>query len=322
MSDWQKLQEFIEGHDEAVLLVHEKPDGDCLGSALALGLYLKSRGITPVMPLPDPIPKVYSFLPGQDLVKVKPSGQLEKKAVVIAVDCTDLNRIEYTIPPENPVINIDHHVSNLYFGSLNIVDTGAAAAGEIIYRLFKEGQVDITPDIATLLYVAISTDTGSFIYSNTTPETMQAASELLALKTDLDLVRRHLHEKRPYEELVTVKTALTSLFLENEGMVIGCTLSYSDLQENNLLTADTDGLIGMMRATDGVEVALLFKELRPGEIKVSLRSKNYVDVNLLAGEFGGGGHPRAAGCTVRGNLEKVVEEIVTLAGEYLKRRDS
>lgn len=322
MSDWQELQRRLAGSERVVLLVHEKPDGDCLGAALALGLGLKDRGYKPVLLLPQPIPQIYEFLPGQDLIEVRPPGEINENNAVIAIDCTDLERTEYTLVGDNPMINIDHHISNTFFGGLNIVDTGAAATAEIIYRLFQEGLAKITPDMATLLYVAVSTDTGSFIYSNTTPQTLRIASELLVLKADLDLIRKNLHEKRPYGELVMVKTALCSLFLQGEDRIIGCKLTYSDLCKNNLITTDTDGLVGMLRATDGVEIALLFKELSPGVIKVSLRSKEYADVNKLAGELGGGGHPRAAGCTVRGKLNDVVDHVVSLAINHLKRRDS
>ena len=321
MSEWRQLQKSLTGYEKIILLVHEKPDGDCLGAALALGLGLKGRGFKPVLLLPQPIPKIYAFLPGQELIEVKPSGKINEKAAVIAVDCTDMERTEYELDAANPFINIDHHVSNVFFGVLNIVDTAAAATGEIIYRLFKEGRVPITPDMATLLYVAVSTDTGSFIYRNTTPQTMRIASELLALKADLELIRKNLHEKRPYEELVMVKTALRSLFLKEDGKIIGCKLTYRDLRKNKLITTDTDGLAAMMRATDGVEIALLFKEIGPGVIKISLRSKNYVDVNRLASALGGGGHPRAAGCTVRGKLDDVMENVLSLATDYLQRRD-
>ena len=159
------------------------------------------------------------------------------------MDCTDLRRIKYAIPPANPVVNIDHHISNEFWPAEYSQYPGGRNR-EMVYYLLREGRIDITPEMATLLYVAVSTDTGSFIYSNTTPETLRIASELLALKADLDLVRKNLHEKRPYNELVMVKTALQSLLLSEDGRIISCRLPYADLERNGLITTDTDGFGG------------------------------------------------------------------------------
>lgn len=319
MSDWQKVWSLLAGKEGVVILIHEKPDGDCLGSALALGLCLEKKGIKPVILHNEEPPQLYRFLPGMHLYKVQESLSLAKDSTVIAVDCADQERPGYVIPKENILINIDHHISNNYFGTLNIVDTTAAAAGEIIYRLFQEGGLEISPSMATCLYVAISTDTGSFTYSNTTAKTLRIASELIALGTDLDLIRSNLYEKRPLKELLTVKAALERLFLCGEGRIIGCVLDYETLTNNNLLGVDTDGLIGMMRGTEGVEVALLFKEVKKGEIRVSMRSKLQFDVNVLAQNYGGGGHARAAGCTVKGEMESVRRSVLQNAIEQLKR---
>jgi len=310
MSDWQKLQAYLSPERKIVLLVHEKPDGDCLGSALGLGLFLRELGYCPEIYLPKPIPQLYSFLPGQELIKFKADGAVPENTTVIAVDCGDEKRWDYDLPGSCPLINIDHHISNTMFGVVNIVDTMAAATGEIIYRLMSEAAWELTPDAATCLYVAISTDTGSFRYSNVTPETFRIAGELVAAGADMELVRYELYEKRPLAEILTMKQALETLYFTAEGKIAVARLSYEALSRENLLDTDTDGLIGMLRATDGVELALLFKELEPGTVKVSIRSKSYVDANKLAQSFQGGGHPRASGCTVKGSLRKVEENIL------------
>lgn len=317
MSDWDNIISILAEHQKVILLIHEKPDGDCLGSALALAQGLMQVGKEPQIWHPEPVAAIYSFLPRLDLYKIQPYGQVPPQVPIIAVDCADASRLGYTLAESNQLINIDHHASNDGFGTYNIVDTKAAAAGEIVYRLLKEGARRITPEIATCLYVAISTDTGSFTYSNTTSATLGIASELLTFGAATDLIREHLHEKRPFAELITMKAALENLFISHDKKIIGCTLDYDTLSANHILTADTDGLIGMLRATDGVEVALLFKELEPSQVKVSLRSKSQVDVNVVARQFGGGGHPRAAGCTVNDSLSKVKQSVMEKTLLYL-----
>ena len=321
MNDWQQIKSYLQGYHEIILLVHDKPDGDCLGSGLALCLGLSELGYKPVMLLPEAIPEIYHFLPGQQYVEIRTVSALPERLPVITVDCTDMERLNYVINSSNPILNIDHHVSNNYFGQLNIIDTDAAATGEIIYALFQEASVKITPDIATCLYVAISTDTGSFIYSNTTAKSLRIASDLLSKKTNLDLIRSELHEKRPLAELLTIKAALENLFISKDGKIIVCALAHNELKKKNLLTTETDGLIGMLRATEGVEVALLFKELQPELVKVSLRSKTYLDVNLLAGEFNGGGHAGAAGCTINGDLQNIQRLVLKKTKEHLEKAE-
>lgn len=304
MTEWEEVKAYLNNCRDIALLVHDKPDGDCLGSGLALGLGLKGIGFKPLMYLSEPLPELYRFLPGQDMIRIGPPETIVPGAVIIAVDCGDENRYKTIIPPGSQVINIDHHASNTNFGDLNIVDPSAAAAGEIIYRLFIEGKIEISPDIATCLYIALATDTGSFRFSNMTRNTFAIAGDLVELGAHLDLIRNKLYETRPFDELLTIKAALKTLFRSQDGKLMTCTLPYSDLKNDNLFTAETDGITNMMKSVEGVEVAMLFKELKPDEVKVSFRSKVYFDVNDLAQVFKGGGHPRAAGCTIYDSLDK------------------
>lgn len=313
MSDWQKLQAYLTLGQEVTLLVHEKPDGDCLGSALGLGMFLQAQGYVPWLYLPSPLPELFNFLPGQEMIKVVAQGFVPENTPVIAVDCGDLQRWDYTIPVSSPLLNIDHHVSNTMFGLVNVVDTTAAATGEILYQVMREAGWVITSAVATCLYVAISTDTGSFRYSNVTPETFRIAGELVKAGADLDLIRNELFERRPLAELVTMGLALKSLTFSAERKIASVQLDYALLSKEKLLDADTDGIIGMIRATDGVELALIFKEPEPGKVKVSLRSKSYVDVNQLAQHFQGGGHPRAAGCTISGEFADIYTRVMSEA---------
>jgi len=322
MTKWQEINKWLKEGQEVILLVHEKPDGDCIGSALGFGLFLKTKGFKPVLYLPVPLPVLYTFLPGQELIRVCSPGTLREETPVIAIDCADTKRLGYTVPASSPLINIDHHISNAMFGVVNIVDTHAAAAGEVIYRIIEEEDGPLPPDIATCLYVAIVTDTGSFRYSNVTSETFRIAGNLVLAGADLESVRNRLFESRPLMELLLLNKALETLSITAEGKIMSAQLPYEVLHKENWHDPDTDGLIGIMRATEGVEVALLFKELEPQLVKVSLRSKSYVDANKLARQFEGGGHPRAAGCTVYGPLDQVIRQVMAEAEKAVNEENN
>lgn len=317
MSEWEMLNSILVNYEEAVILVHEKPDGDCLGSGLALGLALQKRGVKALLYLPEPLPDLYSFLPGQEMIRTG-DQEIIQGVLVIAVDCGDEFRFRYKIPEGSTIINIDHHTSNTGFGDLNLIDTHAAAAGEIIYRLLIQGDIEINGDIATCLYVALATDTGSFRFSNMTRDTFAIAGDLVELGADLDLIRNQLYEKRSYDELLALKVAFKNLYRSKEGSLLTCTLTYADMERYNLFSAETDGISTMMRSVDGVEVAILFKALKQDEVKVSFRSKSSFDVNELAMEFKGGGHPRAAGCTIYSSLDEAYSLVIA---EYQRRME-
>jgi phosphoesterase RecJ-like protein len=319
MSTWQEITSFFKDYREIILLIHEKPDGDCLGSALALGHHLSNEGYQPVLYHPEPIPAGYNFLPGQDMIKIYREKELPKGRPIIAVDCADLGRILYSLPQDIPIINIDHHSSNSYFGDFNLVNSKAAATGEIIFELLSEAQKGISFPMATCLYVALSADTGSFRYSNTTAKTFRIAGELLNLGANIELIRGHLFDRRPLTELLMIKLALTKMQFSLNGKIAWSVLSYPELSEHNLLDTDTESVISLLRSVEGVEAALVFKELEPEKVKVSFRSKKLLDVNILANEFGGGGHPRAAGCSLEGNLEELTTKVMRRTESCLRK---
>lgn len=318
MSRWQKIKQSLQNNKEVILLVHEKPDGDCLGSALALGQHLLVEGYQPVLYHPEPIPPTYAFLPGQEMIKIFREKELPGGIPIIAIDCADPGRILYPLP-QTFIINIDHHCSNTFFGNINLIEPEAAATGEIIHELLSESQHQISPSAATCLYVALSADTGSFSYSNTTPRTFKIAGELIQQKADIELIRYNFYERRPLSELLTMKLALTNLRFSANGKIVWSTLSYQEMSARNLLGTDTDSIISLMRSVEGVEVAFIIKEVEPLRNKISVRSKKYLDVNLLANEFGGGGHCRAAGCTIEGDINEITARFVERAEKYLKK---
>jgi len=302
-----------------VLTTHIHADGDAIGSLLALGLALLNSGKNAVMIHSEPVPESYRFLPGAEQVRLVQDLKEEKFEVGIALDCTSLSRsgdAEQVLQKADCIINIDHHISNEFFGHINMVETEAAATGEMVCNLLVKGGFTVTPDIATNLYTAIITDTGSFRHQNTTANCFRTSAYLLECGADHSCIQHHLYEQRSLESLRFLVNVLHTLSLNENGMIAWMTISKDLIKEED----NSEGLIDYAKSLKGVEVAILFKELDSGEIKVSFRSKSFVDVNQLAAHFGGGGHERAAGCSIKGNLKEVEQLVIRKAEEYLAKR--
>lgn len=302
-----------------VLTTHIHADGDAFGSLLALGLALLNCGKKAVMIHAEPVPDSYRFLPGAGQVRLVQDLKEEKFEVGIALDCTSLSRAgdaEQVLKKAECIINIDHHISNEYFGQFNMVDTKAAATGEMVCNLLVKGGFTITPDIATDLYTAIITDTGSFRHQNTTANCFRTAAYLLECGAAHNLIQHYLYEQRSLESLRFLVNVLQTLTLNKNGMIAWMSIPKDLITEED----NSEGLIDYAKSLKGVEVAILFKELDSGEIKVSFRSKSFADVNQLAAHFGGGGHERAAGCSIKGNLKEVEQLVIRKTEEYLAKR--
>lgn len=323
--DIEKAVEILRRAQKILLVSHAVPDGDSIGVLLGLGLGLEAKGQEVIMAMPEEVPALYRFLPGWE--KIKKCTEIESiPDTVVFLDCTDTERAGNELVQrlkENPpffLVNIDHHVSNQRFGQINLVEEKAAATAEIVYELLQSLNVEINSSIAVALYTAIATDTGSFRYSNTTPHTHRLAAELLERGADLNLVRKHLYEMRPLESLYMTREALKTLQTTADGRIAWMVLTQEVLAQAQ--SADyygyLEGLINYPRSIKGVEIAIFFREIEPGIVKVGFRSKeDNVDVNLLASQFGGGGHQKASGCTVNGEINAVVEEIVSKAHAFL-----
>lgn len=315
-----KVAEVLNRAKSVWIASHMVPDGDCIGSTIALALGLKSREQEVIAINGDPVPETYRFLKGSDLIKL-PSSLNKIPDVVVLVDCTDLDRageeIKKKLETTRCIINIDHHVSNSYFGHINYVKEEASATGQLVSDLIKEMRIKITPEIATALYTAIVTDTGSFQYENTSPEAFRLAAEFLENGADHNNVRNYLWERKPLSSILLLKEVLPTLTFAEDGKVAWMFLSRKLYNQLGLVPEYCEGLINYPRAIEGVEVALFFRELEDGRVKVGLRSKNYVNVNEIACLLGGGGHQRAAGCTVEGPLEKAIQLVVLSVRERL-----
>ncbi len=299
---------------------HVSADGDAIGSSLALALALKNAGKKVIVYLEENIPTVYRFLPGTELACFYDT-QDEVMDINIALDTGDVGRLGTRGDAffEAPcTINIDHHVTNTKFALLNFVDDMSASTGEIVYTLLKKLKLGIDRDIAACLYTAVSTDTGGFKYSNTTSETHRIASELLATGIDIGELSQRIFDNTTYTKLKLTQKAIELLELHENAKLAAVAISQADLQATGAKDEDCDGIVNIGRSIEGVEVSVLVKEKNAEEVRVNLRSKTHVDVSEVAAAFGGGGHKRAAGCTVKGSLQEVKEQMIKVLKEKLQ----
>lgn len=307
-----KIADLISRKDNFVIIPHRNPDGDCLGSAVALAYALRNMGKTAFISLPN--------CPGDRLLFMWDDGLATPDGFVcevcIAVDVAStymMAQLEDEIFKTAPcTVCLDHHGTNPGFAQYNYVDGKAAACGEVIYRLLEHMGVDIDVKIASALYGAIASDTGSFRYSNTTGDTHRITSELIDAGIDAAGIMKRLFETKKKNELAAMAGIVANMEYYFDGKVC---LTYvdSELLEKYGVTFDgIDEYVGLPRTVEGVEVGVFLKCYGPSETKVSLRSNEYVNVAELAASIGGGGHMRAAGVTVEDNLENTKNIILDL----------
>ncbi len=286
----------------ALMLGHVHPDGDVLGTLLGLGLAMEAAGWSVTYAGPDPVPDVLDFIPGSDRWQVWRTAPRRFDTVVLT-DCPNDGRTEGLLDaargPESHVLNIDHHPDNRRYGTINWIDSSAAATGEMIHDLIAALGWPIGADIALGLYTAVHTDTGSFRYSNTTPRTFRIAAALTAAGAEPALVTDRLYQRRPKDALPTLGRLLERVEVSDDGQV--ATLTVPEGMASDAFMAAED-LVTYPRSIAGVRVAVLLRAEPDGKIKASLRGKGDVPVNRIAHRFGGGGHENAAGCTLPGPL--------------------
>src|SRR5712692_11682535 len=302
---------------EALMLGHVHPDGDVLGTLLGLGLAMERAGWTVTYAGPDPVPEVLDFLPGGDRWQVWRAAP-QRFDTVILTDCPNDGRTEGLLESarsaDGQVLNIDHHPDNRRYGTVNWIDTSAAATGEMVFDLVRALGLKMTRDIALNLFTALHTDTGSFRYSNTTARTFQIAAELTACGAEPALVSDRLYQRRPKEALVKLGEVLQRVQVSADGRVAWLAVPRGLASEAFLAAED---LVTYPRSIEGVQVAVLLREEAPGVVKASLRGKGEVAVNRIAHRFGGGGHENAAGCTLAGTLEDATATLLAAVNQIL-----
>lgn len=298
-----------------LIACHENPEGDAIGSELALALALRKMGKTATVLNADPVPANLLFLPGADTVVFAEDGS--KYDVAVVVDCGSperTGRIAQELLKCPVLINIDHHRTNGDLGELSLVDPDAAATGLLVHRVLSEMKYEVDLDVATNLYVAVLTDTGSFHYGSSSPEAFEVAGEMVRRGVDPWAVAEQVYETQSVHRLRLLGRVLDSLDVSSDGRVACITTMREDLREFDSGKDALEGFINYPRSIVGVEVAVSFREEEGGVFRVSFRSKGRVDVSAVAARFGGGGHHNAAGCTVPGTLAEVKKRVLeTLA---------
>lgn len=318
--DFAAILDLLQTKRRFLILLHVNPDGDSIGSSIGLGLALIGVGKEVTLVSPDEIPQTYRFLAGSE--KFVPPGQVTGRFdAALFLDCGDLER---TGPAADLIrlcdvkVNIDHHITNPSYGDLNYIDPTAAAVGEQIYHLISAAGWEITETIANALYASIVTDTGSFRYENTTPDSHLIAAHLLTFGAQPQVISREIYESRSEAATRLLAAALASLRVDGDGTVASVVVRREMYRVSCASDEDAEGLVNYPRAIAGVEVAIAFREVGEQQVRVNLRSKQFVDVSRVAARWGGGGHARAAGCTIQRPLDQARADVVAAAIEAVR----
>ncbi len=315
-SDLQAVAAALREHDRFLVVTHENPDGDALGSLLATTLALRQLGKDALMFLSGdaPLPREYAFMQLDGLRRELPDDMEER--VLVAVDCAKVDRIGPDRAPEERarlVVNIDHHHDNSRFGDINLIAPEASSTGELLRDVFRELGVELTAEIAEPLYIALVTDTGRFQYSSTKPKSYRLAAELIEAGADFHAVFKQVYESLELAKLKLLARALDRTRVLEGGRMIVSHLLRTDFAEVGAVEAYSEGIIDFLRAVEGAELAVLIREpprdTGPAR-RVSLRASiDELDVSAIARAFGGGGHRQAAGFSSEASIDEITELI-------------
>ena len=299
---------FLTKYDSFLLMAHVAPDGDTLGSCLALQKLLQQLGKQAWVVCDDPLPHLYAFLPGADGL-LAPDAAVDAQAFV-AVDCADVGRTgsQWDRVGTKPSLCIDHHITNPGFADVNYIED-CAATGELITLLYDAFGQPINPEVGACLYTAIATDTGNFAYSSVTPRTFALMGKVMESGFDLPECNRLIYRNQRLQKLRMTARTVENAKLYRDGQVIVATLSKAETEAVDGLKADAEGIIDSLRDVETVAVACFLREEGASEVKLSLRAKDRVDCAALARAYGGGGHLRAAGATLHMSLAEAEAEV-------------
>jgi phosphoesterase RecJ-like protein len=315
-TDLAAVADALRANDRFVVVSHENPDGDSLGSLLATTLALRQLGKDAIMYLSGdtPIPREYGFMPFDDLTHEVPADIRER--VLVAVDCAKADRIGPNPEPllqASVTVDIDHHHDNSRFGDVNLIVSEASSTGEVLRDVFREIGVELTPEIAEPLYIALVTDTGRFQYANTTAKALRLAAELVEAGADVHEVFQQVYESVEFAKLKLLARALERARVLEGGRIVVSVLLRDDFEEVGAVEAYSEGIIDYLRAVEGSELAVLIRE-PPREggptHRVSLRSSvDELDVSAIARLFGGGGHRQAAGFSSEESIDRITDVV-------------
>ena len=307
----------LKNSNNLFLATHTNPDGDAIGSLIAMGLSLEALNKRTTLYNESPIPAVYRFLPFADrIVQYVDKANIYDTAIIL--DCSDLERIGKAVSMVNKipiVINIDHHITNTCYGDFQLIKTSACATTEIVYKLMKDMAVPINKAIAASIYTGILTDTGSFRFSNTNRAAFEICEEMVELGVDPYSIAQHVYGTYSLGRIKLLNMALDSIEISYNGRLSMMTLTRDMFYETDTRTEDADGLINYAKSIEDVKVAVLIQELqnKNKQFHVSLRSNGTVNVAEIASSFGGGGHFNAAGFSIESTLSDLKSQIFKLA---------
>ena len=307
----QKIADVIRESRKFLITSHIRPDGDSIGSALALYHILVGMGKSAVVCHQDKTPYNYAFLPGSEQI-VHDLSSMEGFDAVFILDCSELDRVgdlAERLGAVRTLINIDHHISNRCFCELAYIDEHASSTSELIFRLATQMQAELNKDAANNLYAGILTDTGGFRYSNTGAASLQAAASLVACGADPQWISENVYEKNPLSKIRLLALMLETLTIEMDGRVGSLVITQKTLDQAGATMEQSEGFVDIPRTMDGVVVSILYSEMKDQFFKVSLRSKEKFNVAGIAEKFGGGGHVNAAACRCRGDIVQVKQAV-------------
>ncbi|MCB1236840.1 MAG: DHH family phosphoesterase [Verrucomicrobiae bacterium] len=309
------------------IISHRRPDGDAIGSSLAMASVLEALGKTVTVVIDDGVPEILAFLPDSERVK-RPVDFPEPVVVevLLVLDCAGEDR-----PGEAPwatfsgwrtCVNLDHHISNTGFGDLCHVETESPATGQIVFDLVGEMGCELTPSARDNLFAAISSDTGSFRYPGATAKTYRIGAELIERGADVGYLSQRLYENYSLRRILVMRELLKTMELRCDNRIVFVRLTIDIIEKTGCQAGDTEGIIDVIRSIDSVIVAVFFEELHDGRVRVSSRSKSRaVDVGEICGQFGGGGHHLAAGTRLRGPLDEAVARFIKAVEDRIHGND-
>jgi phosphoesterase RecJ-like protein len=313
-----QVVELIENKKFFGITTHRRPDGDGIGSSLALYWLLLSLDKKAEVIVRDPVPSSCIRLPGGNLVRRVSEIDRAYDAVFV-IECSDVERPGIINLDQQFVVNIDHHSTSQLFGNINWIDSTASAVGEMIYNLCKAIGGRITREIAECVYTALLTDTGSFHYSNTTERTFKVASELIRAGVKPAKLAESIYSSYPWSRVMLLGQVMSSVRRDPSGKVAALRQSQDMLDLTKATEEDAEGFVNIPLSAEDVEAVVMLKESTPGTFRASLRSKGDVNVARIAEKFGGGGHKNAAGCMLHGNWDEAEDELMKLLVEAVER---
>lgn len=318
----QKIFDWISANDDFLVISHLNPDGDATGSLLAMNQILKRMGKKGRLVNEGSTPSRFSYLPDFENITNYSESTIEHTyRYIICVDCADAGRVGKVaecFAEDAEIVNIDHHPTNDFYGTFALIQPDASSTCEVIYDFIRMFHIEVDKPLADCLYTGYLTDTGGFRYSSTTPKVLHDAAELVTAGAHPYEIAERALESVTYEHVKLLSKSLSLLELMFEGKAALISLPLSVIHESGATKEDADGLANYGRNIEGVEVAVLLRETEDG-VKISLRSKEYVDVSLLAKQLGGGGHVRAAGCSIKTSLAEARAQIEPLVAAALAK---